>query len=65
MRTCDTRLLNVYEVWLEHALRSFEALGANLDCPAIWELEKRLRMVFISKPRETHSIALNEHGCLF
>lgn len=38
--TCDTRLLDIYEVWLEHALRRFEALRTNLDYPTVWKLIK-------------------------
>lgn len=36
--TCDTRLLDIYEMWLEHALRRFKAFRTNLDYPTVWKL---------------------------
>lgn len=40
--TCNPRLLDVYEMWLEHALWCLEPLLANLDDATIRELHGRL-----------------------
>ena len=40
LQTCNTRLLDVYKVRLEHAFGSLEAFRSNFYCPTIWKLIK-------------------------
>lgn len=63
-RTSNTRLLNVDEVRLKHALWSLEAFRADLDDTTIGKLQWGVSTQLQGEQSETHLVVLDEAGSL-
>ncbi len=65
-RTCYTRLFDIYQMRLEHALWCLEPFRPDLDDTTIRQLRHRVftQTIVIKTYEDTHSVALHEHSRL-